>query len=227
MTDAADIIPPAAELSLSEDLARFEDETGVQFVVVTVTGLGGMDVADYALRLGEEWGVGSAEEDNGLVLLVAPNERKVNIEVGHGLEGEINDSFAFFVIEDDILPRFREGDLPGGIRTGADALMAQLALPPEEATANLARARERHDAAGSEGGIPIGLVWLILIVAINVWAMSRRGRRGRRRGPVIIWGPGSGSWGGRSSGGFGGGFGGGGFSGGGGSFGGGGASGGW
>ncbi|MEO0501391.1 MAG: TPM domain-containing protein, partial [Pseudomonadota bacterium] len=177
-------------------------------------------------RLGRNWGLGDAERNDGAILLVAPNDRKVRIEVGYGLEGVLSDGLSFLIVNRTILPRFRDGDLEGGVRAGVDALADQLALPADEAEARL-RAAEEARADTAEGGFPWGLVWLLLIIAFNIWSMSRR-RGGRRRGGVILWGmPGIGGGGRSYGGGFGGGFGGGGFSGGGGSFGGGGASGSW
>ena len=239
VTDAANVIPAAEEQALSRALARFEAETKHQFVVATVPDLQGYDIADYGYRLGREWGIGSEEEDDGVLLLVAPNERKVRIEVGYGLEPYLTDGYSFLIINRAILPRFKAGDLAAGIQAGAEAVMTQLALPPEEAAANLAAA-EAEQAERGDSGVPFGvsLLFLAMIVGFNLWAMtSGGGRRGRRRrGGVMIWGPGIGGSGGSSGGsGFGGGFGGfsgggggfGGFSGGGGGFGGGGASGGW
>ena len=222
VTDAANVIPAAEEQALAARLRQFETETGRQFVVATVPDLQGYDIADYGYQLGREWGIGSEEENDGVLLLVAPNERKVRIEVGYGLEPYLTDGLSYLIISREILPRFRDGDLPGGVMAGAEAITTQLALPPEEAAANVQAAEAERQ--GGEGGFPIGLLFIILIVGFNLWAMNSGGRRGRRRrGGVFIWGPGMGSGfgGGRSSGG---GFGG--FSGGGGSFGGGGASGG-
>lgn len=210
-------------------LQRLEDETQRQLVVATVPDLEGYPIEDYGYRLGREWGIGDADRSDGAILLVAPNERKVRIEVGYGLEGILSDGLSFLIINRQILPAFRDGDLEGGIRAGVGTLATQLALPPEEAAANLRAAEaERASSGGRDGGFPWGFVFFLLIIAFNIWSMSKR-RGGRRRGGLLLWGlpmGGGGFSGGRSSGGFGGG-GFGGFSGGGGGFGGGGASGGW
>ncbi|MFX7265467.1 TPM domain-containing protein, partial [Acinetobacter baumannii] len=84
-------------------------------------------------KLGREWGVGLKDVDNGAILLVAPNERKVRIEVGYGLEPFITDALSSVIINQAILPRFKAGDLPGGIAAGTDALVTQLRSSPEEA----------------------------------------------------------------------------------------------
>ncbi|MEE4349104.1 MAG: TPM domain-containing protein [Pacificimonas sp.] len=230
VTDAAGVLSAPQRVGLSQRLETFERASGRQFVVATIPDLQGYDIADYGYQLGREWGIGSEEEDDGILLIVAPNERKVRIEVGYGLEGYMTDSLSSDIVRNTILPRFRDGDLPGGIAAGTEAIIEQLQLPPEEAAARLAAAEARGSQRGDEGGgIPMGLIWVVLIIGFNIWSISGgsrgKGGRRRRRGPVILFGPSFGG-GGRSSGGFGGG-GFGGFSGGGGSFGGGGASGGW
>jgi uncharacterized protein len=228
VVDAANIIPDAREAALDARLKALEDNSSRQLVVATVPGLEGYDIADYGYRLGRAWGIGQKEENNGTLLIVAPNERKVRIEVGYGLEPILTDAFSSVVINTRIVPLFKQGDMPGGIEAGVDALIQQLTLPPEEA-AQYARSLEKSSAdAGSIGIILFWLFILLFFVLPAFWPLLfGRGKRGRRygRGPIVIWGPSSGgsSWGG----GGGSSWGGGGFSGGGGSFGGGGASGGW
>ena len=243
--DLANVIDDADEALLSERLDAFEQANQRQFVVVTVPSLDGYDIADYGYQLGRHWGLGDAENDDGIILLVAPNERKVGIEVGYGLEAVIPDGLAFDVIERDILPRFREGDMTGGIVAGAERIMQHLELPPEEQQAAIAAAEAQRESGN--GGFPVSAIfWVIMILAFALFASrGRHGRRYRRGGvagavgDVLLWTAinaamnsgrgGGGGWGGGSSGGggFGGFGGGGGFSGGGGSFGGGGASGSW
>lgn len=228
VVDAAEIIPDDREAALTEKLAAVEADTSRQFVIATVPSLEGYDIADYGYRLGRAWGIGQKDANNGLILLVAPNDRKVRIEVGYGLEPIMTDALSSVIINTQIVPRFRDGDFPGGIEAGADAIIEQLKLPPEEAEKRAAAASESR--RGGEGIDPAVIFWLIVlfffVLPTVMAAFGRKGKRYRRRsgiGPVVIWGPG---WGSGSSGGSWGG-GGGGFSGGGGSFGGGGASGGW
>ena len=233
MTDAAEVLSPIAEKGLSQKLAAFEQATGHQFVVATVPSLQGYPIEEYGVGLIRDWKLGSGDDADGVILLVAPNERKVRIEVGYDLEPYLTDGYSSLIINRQILPAFKAGDLPGGIRAGADAIMDQLGLPPEEAAARVAEAEAQVPVQGSDGGgLPLGLIWILLIIGFNIFAMrGRRGRGGRRRGPVVLWGPSfGGGYGGssRGSGGFGGGGGfSGGFSGGGFSGGGGGASGSW
>ncbi|MBV7255781.1 TPM domain-containing protein [Pacificimonas sp. WHA3] len=230
VVDQANILSPATEAELTATLEQLEKATQRQLVVATVTSLEGYPIEDYGFRLGRAWEIGDEQRDDGAILLVAPNDRKVRIEVGYGLEGVLSDGLSFLIVNREILPRFRDGDMEGGVRSGVMSLASQMALPADEAAANLAAAdaaaRDQRESSG-DGGFPWGLIWILVIIAFNVWSMSRR-RGGRRRGGVLIWGM-PGFSGGRSSGGgfSGGGFSGGGFSGGGGSFGGGGASGGW
>lgn len=241
VVDLANIIDPAAEAELSARLDAFEQANQRQFVVATIPSLDGYDIADYGYQLGRHWGLGDVENNDGIILLVAPNERKVRIEVGYGLEAVIPDGLAYDIVERDILPRFREGNMTGGIVAGADAIIRHLELPPEQQQAAIAQASTERRP---QSGFPFGaLIWLgILFFFILLPMLGRvRGRHYRRGGAagavgdVLLWtainaamnsGRGSGGgWGG--GGGFGGGFGGGGFGGGGGSFGGGGASGSW
>lgn len=241
VVDQADIIPPNVEAELTQKLAGLEATTQRQLVVVTLASLDGYDIADYGYQLGREWGIGDAERNDGALLIVAPNERKTRIEVGYGLEPVLTDALSSIIVQQDILPYFRNGDYPGGIMAGADAIIQQLQLPPEEAARVV---QEASQPQRSEGGFPIGgLIWMAFIFFFVILPMLRGGRRRRYRktgpwGDIILWEAGNaiargmrdndrGGWGG--GGGFGGGGGGfgGGFGGGGGGFGGGGASGGW
>ncbi len=237
VVDAANIIDDATEAALTEKLDAFEERSQRQFVIATIPDLEGYDIADYGYRLGREWALGDAENDDGIILLVAPNERKMRIETGYGLEGIIPDGLAFEYIE-GMKPYFRDGDYSGGISWGADQIIRQLELPPEEAAQIAQQVTKKRE---SKRGFPIGgLIWFAFVFFFFILPMIGRGRRRRYRrggiggavGDIMLWEAGKavarglsdhggGGWGG---GGFGGG---GGFSGGGGSFGGGGASGGW
>ncbi|HEY0130794.1 MAG TPA: TPM domain-containing protein [Allosphingosinicella sp.] len=236
VVDTANIIPPADEAALTQKLEAVETASTRQLVVATVPSLQGYDIADYGYQLGRTWGIGQKGANNGIILLVAPNERKVRIDVGYGLEPIMTDALSHQIITQQILPAFKRNDYPGGINAGADAIIAQLQAPPEQAEqkALAAQQAQRERGGDSEGGgsiFPL-IFWGIVFVFV-ILPMLRGGRRGRRhrRSGVFVWGPGlgGGGWGGGSSGGGFGGFGGGGggFGGGGGSFGGGGASGGW
>lgn len=231
IVDQADLLPADREAALSAKLEQLERQTSRQLVVVTVPTLQGYPIEEFGIRLGEQWKLGSKEADNGAILLVAPTERQMRIEVGDGLEPILTDAMSWIIIRDTIRPRFKAGDYPGGIEAGADAIVEQLQAPPElaEQRAIAAARQQREQGRGGDGGSIFPLIFwgvVLFFIVIPMIGGGRRGRRYRSGGlPIFIWGPGSsgGGWGGGS----GGGFGGGGFSGGGGSFGGGGASGGW
>lgn len=129
VTDAADILNQRQKAALSRQLEELERSTGHQMVIVTVSALDGQDVAAFTRELANAWGVGRAEQKDGVVFLIAPNERKVRIAVGTGLERTLPDHLCKKIIDDEILPRFKMGDLPGGIDAGAAALMRELKQP--------------------------------------------------------------------------------------------------
>jgi uncharacterized protein len=234
VVDAANLLSPQDEAELTQKLEGLETASSRQLVIATVPDLQGNAIEDYGYKLGRAWGIGQDEANNGTILLVAPTERKVRIEVGYGLEPILTDALSALIIHNQILPRFRENDYPGGIKAGADAIIQQLQAPPEQAEQRALEAQQQQATASEGGGGSIfPLIFWGIVLLFIILPMLRGGKRGRRhrrgRGGVFIWGPGMGGFGGGSSGGgFGGGGGGfGGFSGGGGSFGGGGASGGW
>lgn len=225
VVDEAGLLTPAQERELEGRLAALESRTTDQLVVVTVRSLQGYEIEEYGYQLGRAWGIGQSAVDNGVLLIVAPNERQVRIEVGYGLEPVLTDAMSSLIIQRRILPAFHEGDYAGGIAAGAEAIIEQLTLDPEEAQARARAAAEalRQGEPGVLGSIAFILALLMLYAVLGAFG-GRRGRR-RRLGdaalPVILWdlsrgGGGGGGWGG-----------GGGFGGGGGSFGGGGASGRW
>ncbi len=239
VVDTASLLSPEQAAQITAMSEATEQATGRQLVVATIGDLQGYPIEDYGYRLGREWQIGQSEANNGIILLVAPNDRKVRIEVGYGLEPVVTDALSQQIIDREILPRFRQGDMGGGIVAGASAINKQLKLPLEAAEA---RAKQLIDAGkqrkrGGGGGLAIFWIIILLFVVLPVVIGAARGKKYRRgRAPVVIWGPGWGSggssgWGGGGSSWSGGsswgGGGGGGFSGGGGSFGGGGASGGW
>lgn len=242
VVDAAHLLSPEQALDLTSKSQALEAQTKRQFVVATVPSLEGRTIEDYGYRLGRAWGIGQKGEDDGVILLVAPTEHKVRIETGYGARVFLTDAMSSVIVREAILPHFKRSppDYGGGIAEGADQIIKQMSLPPEQAQKNLnaAEQAQRSRATGSPGFGPV-IFWMIVILFVIMPLV--RGVRGRRyRGQhggggispwVVLWGltelsrgSRSGGWGG--GGGFGGG-GGGGFGGGGGSFGGGGASGSW
>ncbi|GGY52053.1 TPM domain-containing protein [Parvularcula lutaonensis] len=249
VVDEADILSPQTEAELTRMLAEWEEKSSDQIVVVTVPDLGGQAIEEFGVALGRAWGIGvdkgtdGRSLDNGAILIVAPNDRQVRIEVGYGLEGTLTDALTSTIIRRGILPAFREGDFDRGVMTGVEGMLAVLEGEEAEWLQRRQRAGSRPVAEG-EGGIPWPLIIFIVIFILPSIFRSRRGvlydsDRRRRRwddgNDALAWIIASemmkgsrrgGGWGsGGSFGGSGGGFGG--FSGGGGSFGGGGASGSW
>ncbi len=234
VVDAANVLPAPVRADLDAKLAALETQTGHQLVVATLPDLQGTDIADYGYQLGRAWGIGQKGKNDGAILIVAPAERKLRIEVGYGLEPVLTDALSSIIINEAIVPKFKAGDLPGGIVDGVNALVQQLSLPDDQARANVAQAsaakaqddaRAQHRGRGGAGS----WVWILFILAFFVLPRlfgGRRGGGGLGWLPFIFLGGGGGGGGGWGGGGDNGG-GGGGFSGGGGSFGGGGSSGSW
>lgn len=240
VVDAANLLNPAQKQQLEALSTDVGNVAQRQFVVATIPDLQGYPIEDYGYKLGREWKIGQKDANNGIILIVAPNERKVRIEVGYGLEPIMTDALSQTIIDQQILPKFRAGDMAGGIMAGAQAIAEQMKAPPEAAEARVKAAAAAPQAVRSSGSSSDGFIAIfwIVIVLFFVLPIVFRGARGRKyrggRGPVVLWGPGlGGGWGsGSSSSGWSGGGsdwggGGGGFSGGGGSFSGGGASGSW
>ena len=125
VVDEAGILNPADQAALTGTLAALEARSGAQLVVVTLKSLRGTTIEDYGYQLGRAWGIGRKDSNSGALLIVAPVDRAVRIEVGYGLEGTLTDAATKTIIEAEILPRFRAGDIPGGIKNGA-ARIAQI-----------------------------------------------------------------------------------------------------
>jgi len=164
VVDQANLLDAATESELDEQLAEHEALTSNQIVIVTVDTLNGFADADYALRLGRQWGIGTAERSNGVILLVAPNERKVRIEVGYGLEGALPDGLAGQIIRRNILPQFKESDYPGGIRSGVNAIL-QAVVGEYEPNPDNARHSSDHGKKTFDF-IPLFFIGMIAVPAI-------------------------------------------------------------
>jgi uncharacterized protein len=231
VVDAANVIPDDVEARLTGKLQALETQSGRQLVVTTLPSLGGYEISDYGYQLGRAWGIGAKDKNDGALLIIAPNERKLRIEVGYGLEGILTDGLSSLIINEKIVPLFKAGDMPGGIEAGVDALTAQLTLPEDQARIAAAQAESDKLASTGESFAPFfffGLVFfLIFVVPAIARQMRSNGYRPKGLGPVILWSVADALANARTSSGSSSSFGGGGFSGGGGSFGGGGSSGSW
>src|SRR5437016_3380089 len=135
-------------------MSGLEQRTGHQMVVATIPDLQGYDIADYGYQLGRAWGIGRKGQDDGVVFLVAPNDRKVRIEVGYGLEPVLTDALSSVILQTKVLPRFRAGQMEQGVVDGAEAVIQQLALPDDQAKANVAQAQQARPQSSSGGGVP-------------------------------------------------------------------------
>lgn len=227
VVDSANILPPETEARLTQKLTALKQQSARELVVVTLPSLQGYEISDYGYQLGRHWQLGTKDKNEGAILIVAPKERKLRIEVGYGLEPVLTDGLSSLIINRQIVPKFKSGDMAGGIEAGTDAIIQQLTLPPEEAQKIAAAAK----AAPARDGVPLGtVIWLGIFFLFFLLPLLRRMGGGRRYrgsglGPVIVWevlnaaSRGSGGWGGSGGGGS--------WGGGGGSFGGGGASGSW
>ena len=211
VNDRADLISPGLELKLETFLTDFERSDSTQLVVLTVPALEGEALDAYSLKVAETLGIGQEGKDNGALLLVARDERKVRIEVGYGLEGRLTDLLSDRIIDNEITPRFKQGDFDGGILAGV-ASMAEAVRGEYQGTGRTSASKEERN--------PWGALAMLLFFGPGMlfFGGGRRSRYHRRRSHGVWLGGGGFRGGGGMSGGFGGG---------GGGFGGGGASGGW
>jgi uncharacterized protein len=218
VVDEAGVLSAATKSGLTQMSADFERSSGgTQVVVVTLKSLQGLAIEDFSNQLFRHWGIGQKGTNNGALLVVAPSEHRVRIEVGYGLEGTLTDALSRTIIERDITPAFKRGDLNGGVLAGTASITRVLGGDAKSVAARPADS-QWHNAVPIA---PVAINILFIVFFLMIFLRHRRGFWGYP-GPYI----GGFGGGGFSSGGFGGGSGGG-FSGGGGSSGGGGASGSW
>ena len=173
VVDNANILSPTVEAELTGKLAALEAGTSRQLVVVTVPDLQGYEIEDYGYQLGRAWGIGSKEDDSGALFIVAPKERKVRIEVGYGLEPVLTDALSSLILQTTVIPKFKAGDMSGGVVAGTDAIIDQLSAPDGEAKAQAAQAA----AAPRSGGSGFGFAPFFPLLIIFVLAMLFRGRQ--------------------------------------------------
>lgn len=197
---------------IANKLVGLEQQSSVQFVVAIVTSLEGYEIREYGIMLARHWELGQKDLNNGVLLLVAPNERKVSIEVGYGLEGTLTDALSFSIIQDYILPKFRQGEMGAGIELGAQMILQGLA-----GEIDVQSLQSTSSDFSDDDILTIIFVVVMFLIVIFIIVGSIRNPGGVSVGGSSSRSSSSSSWSGSS----------GGFSGGGGSFGGGGASGGW
>lgn len=162
VVDEAGILDAETLTALTASLAALEQKTTDQLVVVTLKSLQGTSIEDYGYQLGRHWQIGQKDKNNGVLLIVAPNERKVRIEVGYGLEGTLTDAVTKLIIENSITPRFKIADYAGGIKRGVEDIIQVLSGDAQEWQD---RATQRV-APDSSQPVPDGAVWPAIIVAL-------------------------------------------------------------
>ncbi len=233
VVDQAGVMTAQSRSDVEAKLKDLEDKSGIQLVVATVKSLQGSDIETYANALFRFWKLGEAKKNNGVLLLVAPAEHKVRIEVGYGLEGTLTDALSSVIISSAIIPRFKANDFSGGVERGVDGIISVLSGDTADWQPKVG---VRSDDASKVFNDLFPILFFLLLVFV-IWYLighangTSSGRYVKRGGRMIFlpYGGSSwrGGWGGGGGGGFSGGGFGGGFSGGGGSSGGGGASGSW
>lgn len=234
VVDTAEMMSAETREVLIGVLKKLHDQGGSQIVALTLSDLGGLSIEDASIKIAEQWKLGDKSKDNGIILLVAKEERKVRIEVGYGLEGNLPDAYCKRIIDQAILPLFKEGRIDDGFLVGVykiiqrtdpnvdvDGLFSGKSIP------HVRKDNQRRGRSFSGIGVFLFIILIIFFVVVepllNAFIPGYRSMRRKRH----FNGGSHGGFGGFGGGFGGGGFGGGGFGGGGGGFGGGGASGGW
>lgn len=187
VTDLAGMLGRSAADEIENELVSLWQDTGVQFTVVTVPDLGGNDIDDYSVRLFESWGIGEAGKDNGLLLLIAAEEREMKFETGYGLEGELPDSFLGKVIDKALVPKFKEGNPAAGI-------LASITMISDRLQGRSGEGPGSGESSDSAGEIMAAIVFLIIIIVLSAIAASNRRRGPRGKGPGSGSGSGGGTW---------------------------------
>jgi uncharacterized protein len=176
VVDQAGLLSATAEAELSAQLAAHEQKTTNQVVVVTLNSLEGGAIEEYGVELGRHWGIGQKEKDNGVLLLVAPNERRMRIEVGYGLEGTLTDAISSVIIDRRLRPAFRAGDYEAGIRSGVDGILDVL----ENNVPEDLKAPPRQEP------VPIDVIIPFMFVLFTFAQFFKRG--GQRLLPALAFG---------------------------------------
>ena len=168
VVDQANIIEPATRSAIVQKLADLEAKSGIQLVVATVTSLEGQEIEPYANQLFRTWQLGEKAKNNGVLLLVAPNDRRVRIEVGYGLEGTLTDALSKVIITNAITPRFKAGDFSGGISRGVDDIITVLTTDASEWQQRPAlRLDSKQTVDPGSWALIIGLIILVVLLIVS------------------------------------------------------------
>jgi uncharacterized protein len=228
VNDRAGIFSSTQTRELEQYLTALESESSVQMAILTIPSLKGEDLEGFSIRVADEWKLGQEGKDNGVLLLLAVEDRKVRLDVGYGLEGSLTDAKSGYIVREIMIPYFSKGDFAGGIMAASSAV-AGVVTGGKDISVEALHKSTQGEQQSSRRSVPVNLLVILFILFFNSFGrMGRRGRGGLFQALFLgsLLGStrrssGSGGFGGGSS------FGGGGFGGGGGGFGGGGASGGW
>ncbi len=193
VVDQANVLSPETEATLSKDLEGLEGRSGHQFVVVTVASLQGLEIEDYGILLGRKWGIGRKNANDGVLLIVAPKQRKLRIEVGYGLESVLTNDDAGAIIAQDIVPKFKAGDIEGGVTAGTEAVIKKIDAPPPPppgSTKSTPLSSAGSSPAPGAGGVSMGTAILIAVVVGLLFKLLGGGKKteiiyaGNPGGPV-------------------------------------------
>lgn len=211
VVDDANVLPAQTKADLTAKLQALQKDTNRQVVVATIGDVQGYPLEEYGYKLGRAWGVGLKDADNGAIIFVAPNnpagQRGPRIEVGRGLEPILTDALTSVIINQQMMPRLRDGgDIAGALTAGTDAVIAQLRASPEEqqakvdaAVAAFNKAQPRAGRRNSGGGFPLGFVFVALVIGfVGLSFMRRRSGSGQRYQsdgrdggsgilPIVLW----------------------------------------
>lgn len=197
VNDFAHVLSAETSASIEASLTGLAQSTGAEVAVVTVPSLGGETVETYAAELFKEWGIGNEKEDTGLLILVAPNDREARIEVGYGLEGALTDLQAGRIVQDLMIPAFKEGNYDAGVTAAVNASVALISDSPEAEQYRTAFAdRPRSSSGGGDSNIVALLFFIVFGLNLLARALGRTkswwlgGLLGTIAGVVIglVWG---------------------------------------
>jgi uncharacterized protein len=197
VVDEADVLSAGARNALSSKLGELQAKSGIQLVVATVNSLQGEEIEPFANALLRTWKLGEKEKNNGVLLLVAPHEHRVRIEVGYGLEGTLTDALSKIIIANAIAPRFKAGDFDGGVSRGVDDIITVLTTDAAEWQQRPSLRLDRQDVPDWAGWfllaaaialitllvISRGFRWFFLNVALNLLLNSGGSYRGGGSSP--------------------------------------------
>jgi uncharacterized protein len=187
VVDAANILPAATKASLEQKLQALEEKSGIQLVVATVASLDGDEIEPYANALFRQWKLGEKDKNNGVLLLIAPNQRKMRVEVGYGLEGTLTDALSKIIIANAIAPRFKAGDFGGGVERGVDDIITVLTTDSAEWQKRPELRLDRGDS-DQDSLTPWIVLGLFVIIVLLLFRAPRVGAQGVAKGGDPRWG---------------------------------------